>query len=446
MRRLWNSKKGKIIFRSGLFALSSKLYAKRPMLLALCSMLLALCYLLYPKGASSGPYLSSAHGGQNGTITGVHRTSVSDYAAGNCVHCHEEHASIGGAEPAPVDGNPSKYELFTGIGQNQGSRFCYNCHQDSGSSVQNSMPSQYSYSYLAGGDITLTCPNNIAQAFDFLTGSCDPKTGWCGSGYNDVSAHCLSDIQTFLKKKWNFPGAANINACSGCHNPHRTQKDHDQTAQKFQWVNGVSALSRPRDHSNDNSAWVLWGDDSTERMSNYNYQPPYRYSSTTYEPDGWGASDASRTVDFVALCMDCHNTTISSTRYGTLEPIDWSASGDMHGGGIQPDCVCDCGDKKPPYSDGINYVMSCLDCHEPHGSPNAFLLRAEINGTHLGAFGFSSGYWYNFCTACHQNLTAKHVGIGPSSYCNTICHSHGSHNNSYPVCCTGSCTSNHKSF
>lgn len=98
MKRYCNSK-GKIIFRFKLFALSSLLYA--------------LCLIL-PDRASSGPYLNSAHGNYSPGY-GVLRTSLStppnDYGRGNCAHCHEQHASIGGAEPDPT-GGPDKYALF----------------------------------------------------------------------------------------------------------------------------------------------------------------------------------------------------------------------------------------------------------------------------------------------------------------------------------------------
>jgi len=41
----------------------------------------------------------------------VNRSDISGYAVGNCVHCHEQKASIGGAEPAPT-GGPDKFLLF----------------------------------------------------------------------------------------------------------------------------------------------------------------------------------------------------------------------------------------------------------------------------------------------------------------------------------------------
>lgn len=381
------------------------------------------------------PYTLSAHGNVS---YGVNRIGLSsfNYSKGNCAHCHEQHASIGGAEPAPAGGAPSKYELFRSLFTDQSSMFCYPCHQDAG--AQQVLPAQYNYSYIAGGDTGATCPNNIRAAFVYYYNSA--ATGGCGArastlcGYTTIvySAHCLYDIRVFLNGKWNFGSvAADIDPCSGCHNPHRTQRDHLQPGQAFQWTNGVSSLSKPSTHSKDNNVWTLWGDDSTERMSNYNYQPPYRYNSTTtYEPDDDATNDKSRTVDFVALCTDCHNTTytITSTKLGTLKKIDWSY--DQHGSAYQ--VCCDYGDKKAPYSNATNYVLSCLDCHEPHGSPNEYLLREEVNGTHVGQF--NAKYWYNFCSACHINLNKHMPGIGPSNNNCWGCHTHGWNNGSTCGC------------
>jgi len=47
---------------------------------------------------AANEYTNSTYGN---TTSGVDRTSTNQYAASNCAHCHEQHASIGGAEPAP---------------------------------------------------------------------------------------------------------------------------------------------------------------------------------------------------------------------------------------------------------------------------------------------------------------------------------------------------------
>jgi len=74
-----------------------------------------ICTLLLPViSAEAGQYLNSAHGNAS---TGVNRSSIdpvySQYATGNCNHCHEHHASINGSEADPVDGNADDYLLFT---------------------------------------------------------------------------------------------------------------------------------------------------------------------------------------------------------------------------------------------------------------------------------------------------------------------------------------------
>jgi predicted CXXCH cytochrome family protein len=413
MKRYWNNK-GRITLCLLLFAL--------------CSTLLALCLIL-PNKANSGPYLDSAHAN---TSYGVNRSSLSTfgYSMGNCAHCHEQHASIGGTEPAPAGGSPTKYELFTGIGQNQGSRFCYACHRDPGLSQQISMPYQYNYSRIAGGDNN-TCPAHIRGAFVFILDDCSgSRASICSSSYG--SAHCLKDIQNFLANKWNFPAGDDVQACSGCHNPHRAKRDPHTTIGRTDGSGNliVSAVSRPSRHSKDNNVWDLWGDESGERMRDYAgaipYQAPYRYSSTTtYEPDGSNITNGSNLFDTVTFCLDCHSQSVGG-RYA----INWGTTGNVHGLAPSQNC-CNLGDKKAPYpadpaapTPYPNYVLSCLDCHEPHGSPNPMLLRQEVNGINVGTFS-GTQYW-NFCSACHTIYTGVisgyHSGLTSSSSC--VCHTH----------------------
>lgn len=393
-----------------------------------------LMWLLYPDKASSGSYLDSAHAN---TTDGVKRSATgfpTDYSRGNCAHCHEQHASIGGAEPNPNSpAGPDYYLLFMDlwVAPPQSNEFCFGCHIGAGSyqSSWGRTPDFALYSYRAGGDTSITClgaPYSVYDSFQFVTNAGVSQSN-CGSSVG--SSHMLRNIRDFMAGKVGFPSTtAYVDPCSGCHNPHRAQRDTHTSTGRLVSGKLVSSVSKPSDHA-DLATWQLWGDDSTERMSNYNYQPPYRYNSTTtYEPDDDATNDKSRTVDFVALCTDCHNTTytITSTKLGTLKKIDWSY--DQHGSAYQ--VCCDWGDKKAPYSEATNYVLSCLDCHEPHGSPNEYLLREEVNGTHVGQF--SSHKYYNFCQACHT--ITKHMGsIGPTTDC-WGCHSHGWNNGSQCGC------------
>ena len=88
--------------------------------------------IIYPNMLESGVYLNSAHGN---TSYGVNRIDTFNlgYSKANCAHCHEQHASINGSEPNPVNGNPSPYLLFANNFTSQSENFCFYCHKGSGS-------------------------------------------------------------------------------------------------------------------------------------------------------------------------------------------------------------------------------------------------------------------------------------------------------------------------
>lgn len=86
-------------------------------------------FLYGVKTSISGPYLQSIHGS---TTSGVQRNNLTNFSKGNCVHCHEMHASIGGSEPAPVQGSPSLWALLANE-----ENACYYCH---GTSSNNNPP------------------------------------------------------------------------------------------------------------------------------------------------------------------------------------------------------------------------------------------------------------------------------------------------------------------
>jgi hypothetical protein len=304
----------------------------------------------------------------------VHRTSVSDYAAGNCVHCHEQHASIGGAEPDPT-GGPDKYTLFYtkkpgDVGQTD--NFCYKCHVDVSSYQSRGYIYNRSYSFRAGGwtDDTL---NDILEAFSFTSPG---------------SSHNLDDIGSFINGKWNY--TADSNPCCACHNPHKAQGDPPNAPNnaKSDGTRGWP-VSLPSGHD---GAWHLWGNEPSEKMNDYtpNYQAPCRYPhnwtlnqcESGYEPTGSSTiTDGSNLTDFVTLCRCCHKTQI-----GFVKSIDWSATGDKHGkrNADVDICVYYPYDSVPSCSAiGLGKVLSCLDCHEPHGAPNAVLIRKEVNGALL---------------------------------------------------------------
>jgi hypothetical protein len=363
-----------------------------------CAVLLA-CSLFIPATGIAGLYLDSAHGSSS---FGVKRSAggFPDYTRGLCAHCHEQHASYNGTEPDPAGGAPSKYLLFDDNSISQTENICFECHKDLNSFQTGGSIINRSYSYRAGGWTTDTL-DDILESFSFVS--------------PDIS-HDLPDISTFITGTWGY--TADSNPCAACHNPHAAQGDpaNAPNSSKSAGTRGWP-VSRPSTHSTDNTVWALWGDGVGEKMSDYTagYQAPYRFNSTTlFEPDGSTTETGTNLTDYVTFCTDCHNdtNTIASTQLGrNVYTFSWDTA--KHGKGTAGD---GCPDILPPYQSGLcgGYVLSCTDCHEPHGSPNIFLIRKLVNstvvtvdtGTGTGPDGRDNKEWVFLCGNCHDGLNA----------------------------------------
>jgi hypothetical protein len=179
-----------------------------------------------------------------------------------------------------------------------------------------------------------------------------------------------------------------------------------------------------------------------EKMSDYtgSYQAPLRVGGN-YEPDGNTFSDPTTLPDYNTFCTTCHNAgnaVYSTERSGNLKVIDWNnISGEIHGKGAAVDIAMLT--PAAPYSSGTttSYVLSCLDCHEPHGSANLFLLRWEVNGVTWYPATIAAGIQFELlCRQCHNPTggaadwdDVHHAGTDPvysrGGTCDTFvgCHS-----------------------
>ncbi len=439
----------------------NNIYSKPVNLLVLLTVVFLFILGLYAGNANSGLYINSAHG--NNSTYGVKRSATdfpSDYPRGLCAHCHEQHASIGGVEPEPT-GGPSLFSLFDSNHVDQTDGFCYKCHTDSGSLQSGGSLLNRGYSYRAGGWTSDTI-DDILQAFSIAS----PGT-----------SHNLDDIVTFITNNttaqtWGYK--TGFNPCTVCHNPHAAQGDPPNSPNGTKSVGTRGwPVSRPSQHSTDNDSWGLWGDDTVppsateERIKNYtlNYQAPYRWNSTiTFEPDGSANQDGRDLADYITFCTDCHNNTnnITSTLLGLLNKFDWNI--EKHGGGAADTTPLTgaCADILDPYLTSGNcgsYVLACTDCHEPHASPNIFLIRKMVNGgldsvaplvtvtsgTGTGPEGKSGKEWAFLCINCHDGLLSDGYHTHPftippdtdpkcsAKYCHPMfgyrncvdCHNHG---------------------
>lgn len=396
----------------------------RPTPLILACLLVLISSLLPASPLSGGIYLDSAHGNSE---SGVRRSAggaadFPDYPAGSCAHCHEQHASIDGLEPEPEAACPSAYALFannfnTSREQkpySQSDNFCFYCHAGTGSLQSGGAILNYSYARTFGG-YTSSNPSGIFAAF------------------NGGSYHNLYDLWRFSQEKFSsFKQSSN--PCCACHEPHTAKRNKANPADPVH-----TAISRPTDHFN------LWGDDENERMNTYaasmggSYRSPYMYGSTgTFEPNAMGIiHDGSMVPDYNTFCLDCHQYQVPTTNSNSRDPsvpagylaaINWGRSGDKHGGRMRMRGVDGSegwGQILAPYNIAPvpgNYVLSCLDCHEPHGTViKSWLLRKEINnsvvpvecGPAEGDFCFQG-----VCLRCH---THEHCG---GAQCGG-CHYHG---------------------
>lgn len=371
------------------------MFSNRISILYLIYLVVWVCMLAISSNVSAGDYIDSAHGS---AATGVFRSAIGNpppmgfgYSRGNCSHCHETHHSIAGSEPLPASGQASPHTLFSDnfnstIQTNPYSEtdnFCFFCHNNpaSAQSVVN-----YDYSHNFG------CASQGATTIK--------------SVMNQVSYHNLYDIWNFSKGRFSWFSQYS-NPCSACHNSHLAKRN---------WINprdpAFSAISKPTDH------FTLWG--TTETMAgsyNTKYEPPYCSSShSNREPDAIADASAGRaaTPNYVEFCTVCHTTTnsiYSTSLNRNLLPIDWGSTGDKHGLRTMDGSVS----TTAPYDTsggGTDLVLSCLDCHEPHGSENNFLLRRRVNGSDVAdtITSLDNTDWGLLCVKCHIDDDSAETG------------------------------------
>lgn len=370
-------------------------------------------------------HAESAHG--NPTY-GVNRSGTecpkgTPCPQGDCTHCHDT-----------FDSDVCGVNDFMLFNINY---FCVSCHKHPDVSSQVEMPFQGCYTYKFGGDTTITCPSHITSAFLFVdqTGGTGQPVMNCES--NKGSAHYLEDIKDFLQNRWGFSDTLeDINPCEACHNPHKAQQ-HDYPVGS----NGTSPISLPSTHDSD---WTVYGAEATERMDSYAgtqvYLAPYYYNKWglgKYEPDGADQQYGTNMPDYVTLCTDCHNESndIWCTRLGRyLHKFSWDT--EKHGRAAASDDASYT-DLWDPYYDeqSGSYVLSCTDCHEPHGAPNPFLIRPRVNDRTASIPG-GRGEWTDLCENCHMhrghdNPGGPHYKILQQGYC-AVCHN--MHDGIYEPC------------
>ncbi len=294
-------------------------------------------FLLTSTAVLAGNYLNSGHGGYNTAGKGVSR--LTGYATGNCAHCHEQHASIGGVEPAPTSGIPSAYGLFDTL---SGNALCNYCHD---TSVKNGAPD------IAG---------QIAKTY-----SHDPA----------------SAISTVL--------------CNDCHNPHVAKPgSHSAAVDGNQVGTTTTPLSGPLLKVDGVSAtWTApslpGGGTETLSTAALTAKTPI-----TAEYELCFKCHGGQIVGLTNLTGQFNPDNYAH------HPIALDGTGQWRNAAIRANYTTLL---KAPWNANLDAAMYCSDCHGsetgsdpagPHGSSNPYMLK--------GTAGPGSSY-DNFCLTCHVN-------------------------------------------
>lgn len=370
-------------------------------------------------------YTESAHGDSS---SGVNRSGTG-YPIGSCAHCHDTFDdSICGVSPLMMfaPNNPTS----------QTDNFCFQCHKGSGAVQEGGSVTNNNYGSTFGGGTANS--TNIKDAFNFGLPNEASTTG---------SSHNLDKMRSWLIANGAWL-TTDTNACLACHDPHLAQQNTGVDPHPL--FGGVkTAIRRTTDGATDTAN--QWGDEPAatsgmnEMMSDYTakYQAPLRADSG-YEPkQGSAITNGSNLPNFKNFCLVCHSSQISSSYTDVADPIpsgwhycctpgpicdiDWSTSGDHHGRVHHTTSNPFRGTKAPYLNQDYNYILACTDCHEPHGSPNEWLLRTSVNGVDNISIP-EPGRWWHFCMACHY-ITLGEDGAHGFNFDETKdcreCHHHG---------------------
>jgi len=345
------------------------------------------------KGGAGGQWADSAHHAVGYSQNGGNPLTC--YGDGYTTGCHSNgHGS-------------DNIKLLSATQSESMSDFCFHCHTDG--MVQNVA--------ISGTEVA----DDIEDAFSFASSS---KHNMGGSFTIGSDSYALE--------------------CTTCHNPHIVtgqywEADLDKTP--VTRPDFSDPVNNPRAVGNS-----LWGDEAGEKMVDY--------GGTYRTPRGDIFSD-TELPDYVSFCNTCHtpmpDPSAQSGAHGNLgfdndyhglrsanSPNgggtipDWWSAGKAEGWSGDDRVAADPNDSWPaiprgrgdqlwsrqPYSHedriaGANFVLSCTDCHEAHGSGISSMLRSNPNG------GSGTIIWNTMCNNCHYYYSDWHAGM---SCGNASCH------------------------
>ncbi|WP_456433655.1 hypothetical protein [Thermosulfuriphilus sp.] len=309
-------------------------------------MVQVVCILLaifgFPSLILAGSYTGSAHG--HGA-SGVNRDSIQaqGYSVGNCAHCHEMHASIGGGEPNPFNNGPSPLALFASE-----EALCFYCH----GSVSHNVPS---LSKDIESQFTKTYRHPVERG----------------------GRHTVSKLENAADL-----GASNRHAeCADCHNPHTI--GYPGTA--YHQYNTVN----PADNNLvSNLLKGVWGVEPNWPSTSWTVPTSFsELRPTTANPSGGAAKEYQ-------VCLKCHSYYAFGAAENTSTGVTTipNVTGEYY--------LTDQALEFAPYNKSGHPVVVTLNNRPGSDSPRALI--ASTNGGRLKSpWSQAVGDQTMWCSDCH---------------------------------------------
>lgn len=403
----------------------------------------------------AGAYRNSAHGGSNDVPTtgqGAKRSSIPN-AAGNCAHCHEEHATLGGAGPAD-------HLLFDTL---TGNAVCNTCHNGSIAPPVDNIASQiaktYSHdpNYGTGAALCHDChDSHVAQHTNHVEAT-DGNSIAAGSPLLAVKGTSATDWfagnpGAGLEQLGSFTATPNITItreyqlCFKCHagqlspgapdldvalqfNPNNYSVHPVATENNLTWKNTfLQGAGFP----------AAWNGNWAGALNAEMYCSDCHGSETTADPKGPHGSTINYMLkagntpagNYDLLCLKCHNdpAILGNSGWYDLAAWNWWPPANPSGGQIAPAGPHNLAQHKPPAN-----PAGCVACHG--GTVGTALLASNIHGAnylwpnYLGFNGRTSTEFLlpsaagaNITQNYYNNLAAPFTNTPGNRRCVAACH------------------------
>lgn len=333
-------------------------------------LVISLAFYLKNVLGSGGSFTKTEHGGtdvNSNSTTGVYRSSVDKTAtghpavAGECVHCHEQHTSVEGTEPAPT-GGPDDYILMRADDNN----LCYECHTGS---LNRIWPGSGALNYDGSGHGSTTALYNSRDVK--LCVQCHNPHGAIDTDYSATNP--CPRMTRYIEEKTCLSNSGV--AGSGCHG----SSGNPTGAKNIYSLFYSKTYRHPLSPALDASRGKTGVHSSLESQSTY--------------PTGTAFYSTNRHVE----CVDCHNPHMARN-YGTAGNSTHTASGATY---------------PAPTNIASRALLGAWGVSPTYGG-TAWVAPSSYTVRNFTTVDDTANKEYQLCFKCHSSFA--YGGTAPSGY------------------------------